>query len=108
MNDKGYGVIKNIQDAQYGGRRHYVDLHTPDYAQLSQSLALRHRRVSNLADVGAALEEATIESGPFLLEIDMLSIGTFKTAFAGPPVNKEADVDAEKTARAAERSTVTA
>ena len=24
MNDKGYGVIKNIQDAQYGGRRHYV------------------------------------------------------------------------------------
>jgi hypothetical protein len=32
MNDKGYGVIKNIQDAQYGGRRHYVDLHTPDYA----------------------------------------------------------------------------
>ncbi|MCY0855825.1 thiamine pyrophosphate-binding protein [Cupriavidus sp. D39] len=108
MNDKGYGVIKNIQDAQYGGRRHYVDLHTPDYAQLSQSLALRHRRVSNLADVGAALEEATIEPGPFLLEIDMLSIGTFKTAFAGPPVNKEADADAEKTARAAERSTVTA
>ncbi|MGO4282292.1 MULTISPECIES: thiamine pyrophosphate-binding protein [Cupriavidus] len=89
MNDKGYGVIKNIQDAQYGGRRHYVDLHTPDYAQLSKSLALRHRRVSNLADIGAALEEATVEPGPFLLEIDMLSIGSFKTVFAGPPVNKQ-------------------
>ncbi|WP_428834257.1 hypothetical protein, partial [Pseudomonas aeruginosa] len=25
----------NIQDAAYGGRRCYVDLHTPDYAQLS-------------------------------------------------------------------------
>ena len=34
MNDKRYGVIKNIQDAQYGGRRAYVDLHTPDYAKL--------------------------------------------------------------------------
>ncbi len=28
MNDQGYGVIKNIQDAAYGGRRCYVDLHT--------------------------------------------------------------------------------
>ncbi|MFC3109397.1 thiamine pyrophosphate-binding protein [Undibacterium arcticum] len=86
MNDKGYGVIKNIQDAQYGGRRHYVDLHTPDYAMLSQSLQLRHARISNLADVGAGLRSALAEPGPFLLEIDMLSIGSFKTAFAGPPV----------------------
>jgi acetolactate synthase-1/2/3 large subunit len=46
MNDKGYGVIKNIQDAQYGGRRCYVDLHTPDYALLCKSLQLRHARVS--------------------------------------------------------------
>jgi len=92
MNDKGYGVIKNIQDAQYGGRRHYVDLHTPDYAGLCKSLSLRHRRVSSLEDIGAALQEATAEQGPFMLEIDMLSIGTFKTAFAGPPVNKQAPI----------------
>lgn len=102
MNDKGYGVIKNIQDAQYGGRRHYVDLHTPDYAALAKSLSLRHTRVSSLADIGTALEQATVEPGPFLLEIDMLSIGSFKTAFAGPPVNK----DKEEPAR--EQSTVTA
>ena len=31
MNDRGYGVIRNIQDAQFGGRRHYADLHTPDF-----------------------------------------------------------------------------
>ena len=110
MNDRGYGVIKNIQDAQYGGRRHYVDLHTPDYAQLAQSLALRHRRVGNPADAAAALEAATAEAGPFLLEIDMLAIGSFKTAFAGPPVNKAtpADAQGEQEARAAERATVTA
>lgn len=100
MNDKGYGVIKNIQDVQYGGRRHYVDLHTPDYAVLSQSLSLRHRRVSSLEDIGAALAEATSQRGPFLLEIDMLSIGTFKTAFAGPPVNKDEPVQ-DKAADAA-------
>ncbi|SOZ40158.1 thiamine pyrophosphate-binding protein [Cupriavidus neocaledonicus] len=97
MNDKGYGVIKNIQDAQYGGRRHYVDLHTPDYATLAKSLSLRHARVSNLAEVGAALAAATAESGPFLLEIDMLSIGSFKTIFAGPPVNKDEEPAREQT-----------
>jgi len=94
MNDKGYGVIKNIQDAQYGGRRHYVDLHTPDYAVLSQALNLRHARISKLADLTAGLRAAMAESGPFLLEIDMLSIGSFKTAFAGPPVNEEKSVAA--------------
>jgi acetolactate synthase I/II/III large subunit len=98
MNDKGYGVIKNIQDAQYGGRRHYVDLHTPDYAALAQSLQLRHARVSNLADAGDSLRRALAEPGPFLLEIDMLSIGSFKTTFAGPPVKAAVARIAEATA----------
>jgi acetolactate synthase-1/2/3 large subunit len=85
MNDQRYGVIQNIQDAQYGGRRCYVDLHTPDYAQLCASLQLGHTRVSNLADLRAGLDKAIAANGPFILEIDMLSIGSFKTAFAGPP-----------------------
>lgn len=85
MNDQRYGVIQNIQDAQYGGRRCYVDLHTPDYAQLCASLKLGHTRVSNLSDLGAGLDIAIAAKGPFILEIDMLAIGSFKTAFAGPP-----------------------
>lgn len=85
MNDQRYGVIQNIQDAQYGGRRCYVDLHTPDYAQLCSALQLGHVRVSQLADLAAGLDKALSASGPFILEIDMLSIGSFKTAFAGPP-----------------------
>ncbi|HUH88809.1 MAG TPA: thiamine pyrophosphate-binding protein [Pusillimonas sp.] len=88
MNDKGYGVIKNIQDAQYGGRRHYVDLHTPDYAALSASIQLPHVRVSDLSHMAQALQKAHAQQGPFMIEIDMLSIGKFKTAFAGPPVSE--------------------
>ncbi len=88
MNDKSYGVIKNIQDAQYGGRRCYAELHTPDYDLLCQSIALPHARVTDLADLPARLDEALSKEGPFLLEIDMLSIGNFKSTFAGPPVNK--------------------
>jgi len=86
MNDRSYGVIKNIQDAQYGGRRVYADLHTPDYALLAQSLQFEHRRIQRLSDAAAALEELGTKPGPKMLEIDMLAIGGFKTAFAGPPV----------------------
>ncbi len=29
------------------------------------------------------------KTGPVLVEVDMLSVGSFATAFAGPPVKKE-------------------
>jgi acetolactate synthase I/II/III large subunit len=85
MNDRGYGVIRNIQDAQFGGRRHYADLHTPDFAQLATSFALPHRRVSRIEDFEAALDGALSAAGPQLLEVDMIAIGPFAESFAGPP-----------------------
>src|SRR5262249_54466893 len=88
MNDPGYGVIKNIQDAQYGGRRYYVDLHTPDYAMLTKSLSIAHHRVSSLDNIGQVLEQALAGEGPQMVEIDMRSIGAFTKAFAGPPVRQ--------------------
>lgn len=88
MNDQRYGVIQNIQDASYGGRRCYVELHTPDYAQLCASIKLPHVRVQDLRELPDVLKAAWAKKGPFLLEIDMRAIGSFKTQFAGPPVNK--------------------
>jgi acetolactate synthase-1/2/3 large subunit len=85
MNDQRYGVIRNIQDAHYGGRRCYTELHTPDYAQLTASLGLGHVRIGDLREVPAALDRALHAGGPFMVEIDMLAVGNFKTAFAGPP-----------------------
>ena len=89
MNDRGYGVIRNIQDAQYGGRRAYVDLHTPDFEMLARAIALPFVRLGDLGAAPAALAAALARSGPTLIEIDMLAIGPFATAFAGPPVKKE-------------------
>jgi acetolactate synthase-1/2/3 large subunit len=79
---------------QYGGRRCYAELHTPDYDLLCKSIALPHARVTNLADLPARLDEALSQEGPFLLEIDMLSIGSFKSTFAGPPTNKITQIPA--------------
>jgi len=85
MNDQRYGVIRNIQDAHYGGRRCYTELHTPRYAQLCASLGVGHACVADLQELPAAVDLAQREPGPFILEIDMLAIGGFKTIFAGPP-----------------------
>ncbi|MEL7939369.1 thiamine pyrophosphate-binding protein [Pseudomonas delhiensis] len=85
MNDQRYGVIRNIQDAVYGGRHCYVDLHTPDYARLAESVGLRHARINDLKDFAGVLESAHASDGPFLLEVDMCAVGNFAKAFAGPP-----------------------
>jgi acetolactate synthase-1/2/3 large subunit len=85
MNDRGYGVIRNIQDAQFGGRRHYADLHTPDFQLLASALALPHVRVGRIEDFEPALERALSASGPQLVEVDMTAIGDFAERFAGPP-----------------------
>jgi len=85
MNDRGYGVIRNIQDAQFGGRRHYADLHTPDFAQLAASFGLPHQRVARIEEFEPALDRALSAAGPQLVEVDMTAIGPFAESFAGPP-----------------------
>jgi acetolactate synthase-1/2/3 large subunit len=85
MNDRGYGVIRNIQDAQFGGRRYYADLHTPDFGLLAAALGLPHQRVSRIAEFEQALDHALSASGPQLVEVDMAAIGPFAESFAGPP-----------------------
>ena len=85
MNDRGYGVIRNIQDAQYNGRRVYADILTPDFALICQAVGLPHARISDIAKFADALDGALAADGPCLIEIDMLAIGPFNQSFAGPP-----------------------
>jgi acetolactate synthase-1/2/3 large subunit len=88
MNDRGYGVIRNIWDAQYRGRRAYSDLHTPDFAQLAKSLGLPHRSIKGRVDFRPALDDAFSRRGPILVEVDMLAVGPYAATFAGPPLRK--------------------
>ena len=85
MNDRGYGVIRNIQDAQYAGRRVYADILTPDFELICRAFGLPHQRVDDIADFATALDEALAADGPRLIEIDMAAIGSFSQSFAGPP-----------------------
>ncbi len=85
MNDRAYGVIRNIQDALYDGRHHYSVLKTPDFALVCRAVGLDHRKVSHETDFAAALDAALAQPGPVLVEVDMCAIGPFGEAFAGPP-----------------------
>jgi acetolactate synthase I/II/III large subunit len=85
MNDRGYGVIRNIQDAQYGGRRVYADILTPDFALICQAVGLPHQRVRDVTKFAAVFDAALGASGPCLIEVDMAEIGPFHQSFAGPP-----------------------
>ena len=89
MNDGGYGVIRNIQDAHYGGRRHYADLLTPDFAALCASIGMRHLKAGSVEAFRQALPQALAGDGPAVLEVDMHGIGPFARPFAGPPVREQ-------------------
>lgn len=88
MNDRGYGVIRNIQDAKFGGRKYYVDLHTPAFGDLARSLGWRHTRLDSVANMERVVAQVVEDTGPRMLEVDMVAIGPFASAFAGPPVRK--------------------
>ena len=85
MNDRAYGVIANIQDAQYQGRRAYCKLHTPDFGLLARSMGLAHTRVGEIETFAGAFDAAMATPGPHLIEVDMTAIGPYAVAFGGPP-----------------------
>lgn len=85
MNDCAYGVISNIQDAQYEGRRAFCRLRTPDFGLLCQSIGLSHHKISRIEDFEPAFDAALARPGPIVLEVDMIAIGPFAQPFGGPP-----------------------
>lgn len=86
MNDGGYGVIRNIQDRKFAGRRLYADIALPDLGALAGGLGLPFRRVSDTAGMRSAIDWAISADGPAMVEIDMNAVGPFAVLFAGPPV----------------------
>ncbi|MCC6006233.1 MAG: hypothetical protein JJU40_00985, partial [Rhodobacteraceae bacterium] len=85
MNDRAYGVIRNIQDAQYGSRHHYSVLKTPDFKAFCAAIDMPHEVVSDVATFAEQLDAALAAEGPRLIEVDMCAIGPFAESFSGPP-----------------------
>lgn len=85
MNDQAYGVIENIQDAQYAGRRHYSALKTPHFGKLCDAIDMPHYLVKDINSFVEVFDATMALDGPAVVEVDMTAIGPFSEAFSGPP-----------------------
>ncbi|MCO5089754.1 thiamine pyrophosphate-binding protein [Bosea sp. (in: a-proteobacteria)] len=75
MNDRGYGVIRHIQDAAAGGRRRFDNLLGPDLEKVAALAGIPFWRVSSKEEFGPAAAAAIATKGPTLVEVDMTAIG---------------------------------
>jgi acetolactate synthase-1/2/3 large subunit len=81
MNDRGYGVIKRIQDATAQGRRFYADLESPDLQKLAGLSDIPYFRVSHADTFGDTVARALAIKGLTMVEVDMTAVGDFPPYF---------------------------
>ena len=62
-----------------------------EWGRFCDSLDIPHWHIKETNDISYVLTRALEEKGPTLIEVDMLSIGKFAKAFAGPPAKSEPD-----------------
>lgn len=75
FNDRGYGVLRAVQNRQFEGRHIAVDLHTPDFVAVAKGFGVWAQRIGSVKEFKPALEAALATGRPALLEIDMDAIG---------------------------------
>jgi acetolactate synthase I/II/III large subunit len=84
MNDKAYGVIKDIQDSMYGSRHFGADPINPDLEGLAKLSGLPFWRVDALSELSEKLAAAIAVDGPALVEVDMTKIGKYPPYYSPP------------------------
>jgi len=77
MNDRGYGVIKRIQDATQQGRRFFADLQGPELSKLAALSEIPYFRCDRAEAFGETVGKAIAINGLTLVEVDMNAVGEF-------------------------------
>ncbi len=85
FNDGGYGVLRNLQEAETG-RPSGVDLFTPDFGRLATAYDLPHELVRTARDFDSALVRALAHQGPSVIEVDVTTLTPQPRPFV-PPVH---------------------
>jgi len=88
FNDRGYGVLKDLQDINFQSHYYAVDLLNPDFGRLTEAYGLRHIGLSEPGGLAAALRDALESDRTTVVELPM----TFgrPTAWPPPPVRQGA------------------
>jgi acetolactate synthase I/II/III large subunit len=74
FNDRGYGVLRGIEARQFEGRNFGVELTTPDFPALAQSMGVPAAAVATPAEFETRFRDAVASGGPFLLDIDLTAL----------------------------------
>ena len=85
FDDGGYGVLRNLQNAVFDGRKVGVDLESPDFPELAQSFGFRSVRVGDAAHFRDALSEATESDEQWIIIVDVVELGPTPRPFSGTP-----------------------
>ena len=70
FNDRGYGVLRVIQESVLG-HRHGTELATPDFVQVGLGMGVAAERVETVEEFRAAFSSALDRGGPTLIDIDL-------------------------------------
>jgi len=84
FDDQGYGVLRNIQNAHFDGKRIGVELQSPDFVAIGRAFGFESVRVQSTGGFRWAFEEAVKSPAPWLIVVDSNAIGPMKKIFAGP------------------------
>jgi acetolactate synthase-1/2/3 large subunit len=84
FDDQGYGVLRNIQNAHFEGRRIAVDLQSPDFVGIARAFGFQSQRVNSTGEFGEVFSIAVKSREPWMVVVDSNSIGPMKKIFAGP------------------------
>lgn len=85
FNDKGYGILRFVQDMMFDGRRAGVDLNTPDFAALAHSVGMAAESVHGVEEFEDAFARAAAADEPWLLDIDLASLAPMEIRPQQPP-----------------------
>jgi acetolactate synthase-1/2/3 large subunit len=83
--DGGYGILRNIQDRQYGPEegRIGVDLGRPDFCGLATAFGIRAVRVDSVRDYALVVRRALADREPCVVEVDLNAIGPMTVPYVG-------------------------
>jgi acetolactate synthase-1/2/3 large subunit len=89
--DGGYGILRNMQDHQYGTNegRIGVDLGRPDFCSLAKAFGIHAVRVDSIESYTSTVNRALADRQPCVVEVDLDTIGPMTIPFRGvskPPV----------------------
>lgn len=82
FDDGGYGILRNIQQRQYGATTG-VDLGRPDFCRLAEAFGVHARRVCSIAEYADALAEALARPSSSLISVDLAAIGPMAVPYTG-------------------------